>query len=53
MLINRWFASFFRALVIAVGVIAILSSTEYLHREKSAVANITALILFSIVGQVA
>jgi NADH-quinone oxidoreductase subunit N len=51
MLIIDGFASFFRALVIAIGVIAILSSTEYLHREKSAGGEYYALILFSIVGQ--
>src|SRR5882724_11028558 len=33
MLIIDGFASFFRALVIGIGVIAILSSTEYLARE--------------------
>src|ERR1700719_90878 len=51
MLIIDGFASFFRALVIAIGVIAILSSTEYLRREKSAGGEYYALILFSIVGQ--
>src|SRR5258706_10725290 len=51
MLVIDGFASFFRALVIAIGVIAILSSTEYLHREKSAGGEYYALILFSIVGQ--
>src|SRR5580704_13457869 len=51
MLIIDGFASFFRALVIAIGVIAILSSIEYLRREKSAGGEYYALILFSIVGQ--
>ncbi len=51
MLIIDGFASFFRALVIAIGVIAILSSTEYLRREKSSGGEFYALILFSIVGQ--
>jgi len=51
MLIIDGFASFFRALVIAIGVIAILSSTEYLRREKSSGGEYYALILFSIVGQ--
>src|ERR1700694_2915825 len=51
MLIIDGFASFFRVLVIGIGVLAILSSTEYLRREKSAGGEYYALILFSIVGQ--
>src|SRR5579872_5580461 len=51
MLIIDGFASFFRVLVIGIGVIAILSSTEYLRREKSSGGEYYALILFSIVGQ--
>jgi len=51
MLIIDGFASFFRVLVIGIGVIAILSSTEYLRREKSAGGEYYALIIFSIVGQ--
>src|SRR5579862_3586139 len=51
LLIIDGFASFFRSLVIAIGVIAILSSTEYLRREKSPGGEYYALILFSIVGQ--
>src|SRR5579863_29478 len=51
MLIIDGFASFFRVLVIGIGVIAILSSTEYLRRENSPGGEYHALILFSVVGQ--
>src|SRR6202142_3349935 len=51
MLIIDGFASFFRVLVIGIGVIEILSSTESLRREKSFGGEYYALILFSIVGQ--
>ena len=51
MLIVDGFASFFRVLVIAVGMLAVFSSTEYLRREKSPGGEYYALILFSIVGQ--
>ena len=51
MLIIDGFATFFRVLVIGVGVLAILSSTGYLRRENSRGGEFYALILFSIVGQ--
>src|ERR1700722_97217 len=51
MLIIDGFASFFRVLVIGIGVVAILSSTEYLQREKSGGGEYYGLILFSVVGQ--
>ena len=51
MLIVDGFATFFRVLVIGVGMLAVLSSTEYLRRENSAGGEFYALILFSIVGQ--
>jgi NADH-quinone oxidoreductase subunit N len=51
MLIIDGFASFFRFLVIGVGLLAILSSTEYLSREHANGGEYYALILFSIVGQ--
>jgi NADH-quinone oxidoreductase subunit N len=51
MLIIDGFASFFRALVIVVGILAILTSGEYLSREKANSAEFCALILFSVVGQ--
>jgi NADH-quinone oxidoreductase subunit N len=51
MLIVDGFATFFRVLVIAVGLLAVFSSIEYLHREHSNGGEYYALILFSIVGQ--
>ncbi len=45
------FATFFRALVIGVGLLAILSSTDYLRRENARGGEFYALILFSIAGQ--
>src|SRR5215472_8978352 len=51
MLIVDGFATFFRVLVIGVGVLAVFSSAGYLHRENSKGGEFYALILFSIVGQ--
>ncbi len=51
MLIIDGFATFFRVLVIAVGILAVFASTEYLRREHSLGGEFFALILFSIVGQ--
>jgi len=51
MLLVDGFGSFFRMLVIAVGVVVVLSSSEYLRREKQTGGEYYALILFSIVGQ--
>ena len=51
MLIVDGFATFFRVLVIGVGMLAVLSSTGYLRRENSRGGEFYALILFSIVGQ--
>ena len=51
MLIIDGFASFFRALVIGIGIIAILSSTGYLRQERMLGGEYHALVLFSIVGQ--
>src|SRR6202142_2988395 len=51
MLIIDGFASFFRVLAAGVGIGAILSSTEYLGRERMPGGEYYALILFSIVGQ--
>src|SRR5580698_1010210 len=45
------FATFFRILVMGVGILAILSSSGYLRREASKGGEFYALILFSIVGQ--
>ena len=51
MLIIDGFATFFRILVIAVGILAVFASTEYLRREHSLGGEFFALILFSLVGQ--
>ncbi len=51
MLVVDGFATFFRVLVIGVGLLAVFSSIEYLEREKSNGGEYYALILFSIVGQ--
>jgi len=45
------FATFFRVLVIGVGMLAILTSSGYLRLENSRGGEFYALILFSIVGQ--
>jgi NADH-quinone oxidoreductase subunit N len=51
MLIVDGFATFFRVLVIGVGILVVFSSTDYLKREHSPGGEYYALILFSIVGQ--
>src|SRR5579863_159411 len=51
MLIVDGFATFFRVLVIGVGLLAVLSSTDYLRRERSPGGEYYAPILFSTVGQ--
>jgi NADH-quinone oxidoreductase subunit N len=51
MLIVDGFASFFRVLVIGVGILTILSSTQYLRREHADSAEYYALLLFSVTGQ--
>lgn len=45
------FATFFRALVIIVGLLAVLASGEYLSRERASGAEYYALMVFSVVGQ--
>src|SRR5258706_9055161 len=45
------FATFFRVLVIGVGLLAVFCSTEYLARERSNGGEVYALIVFSLVGQ--
>jgi len=44
-------AIFFRILVIVTGIVIVLGSSEYLHRENHLGGEYYALILFSIVGQ--
>ena len=51
MLVVDGFSTFFRVLVIGVGILTVFSSIEYLHREHSNGGEYYALILFSIVGQ--
>jgi NADH-quinone oxidoreductase subunit N len=51
MLIIDGFATFFRVVVIGVGLLAVFSSSDYLRRENSRGGEFYALILFSIVGQ--
>ncbi len=51
MLMVDGFATFFRFLVIGVGILVVFSSMDYLKREDSPGGEYYALILFSIVGQ--
>jgi NADH-quinone oxidoreductase subunit N len=51
MIVVDGFSTFFRVLVIIVGILAVFSSGQYLRREKAEAGEYHALILFSIVGQ--
>src|SRR5271165_6944715 len=51
MLVVDGFATFFRVLVIAVGVLSVLSASQYLRREHADSAEYYALLLFSVTGQ--
>ncbi len=51
MLIVDGFATFFRVLVIAVGILTVLISHPYLERERAESGEFYALLLFSLVGQ--
>ncbi len=51
MLIVDGFATFFRVLVIGVGILSVLSASAYLRREHAASAEYYALLLFSVTGQ--
>src|SRR5579871_6461077 len=51
MLVVDGFATFFRVLVIGVGIFTVLSSAQYLRREHADSAEYYALLLFSISGQ--
>ncbi|MCZ2157441.1 MAG: hypothetical protein LC114_26695 [Bryobacterales bacterium] len=51
MLLIDGFATFFRLLVLIVGVLTIILSRPYLEREKVESGEFYALVLFSIVGQ--
>lgn len=51
MLVVDSFATFFRALVMVVGLLCVLSSLHYVERERSDSGEYFALVLFSVVGQ--
>jgi NADH-quinone oxidoreductase subunit N len=51
MLVIDGFATFFRLLVLGVGMLTVLASYRYLKREGAAAGEYHALVLFSIVGQ--
>jgi len=51
MLLIDGFATFFRVLVIVVGILVVFASGQYLRREKAEAGEYHALLLFSIVGQ--
>lgn len=51
MLLVDGFATFFRVLVIAVGLLTVLASQAYLRREQADSGEYYALVLFSVAGQ--
>lgn len=51
MVLNDDFASFFRVLVIAIGIVIVLGSYEFLSRERADTGEFHSLILFSVAGQ--
>jgi NADH-quinone oxidoreductase subunit N len=51
MLMVDGFATFFRVLVIVVGILTVLSSYRFLQREDAETSEYHALLLFSIAGQ--
>jgi NADH-quinone oxidoreductase subunit N len=51
MLMIDTFGTFFRVLVLAIGILAVLSSFEYLRQEHSPGGEFYALLLFSVMGQ--
>src|SRR5687768_11809181 len=51
MLVVDGFATFFRVLVIIVGILAVLMSGNYLRQERAGGSEYFALLLYSIVGQ--
>jgi NADH-quinone oxidoreductase subunit N len=51
MVIVDGFATFFRVLVIAVGIMTIFASTHYLRQERANPGEYYALVVFSVVGQ--
>ncbi len=51
MLIVDGFATFFRVLVIGVGILSLFSAVQYLKREHAESSEYYALLLFSVTGQ--
>ena len=51
LLIVDGFATFFRVLVLCLGILTVLSSYRYLEREDAETSEYHALLLFSIAGQ--
>src|ERR1700729_1428814 len=51
MLIVDGFATFFRVLVIVVGILSLFSAVQYLKREHAESSEYYALLLFSVTGQ--
>lgn len=51
MLVVDGFATFFRVLVIVVGILAVLISSNYLRQERAGSSEYFALLLYSLVGQ--
>ncbi len=51
LLVVDGFATFFRVLVLGIGILTVLSSYRYLERENAETGEYHALLLFSVVGQ--
>jgi len=51
MLVVDGFATFFRVLVIGVGILTVLPSYRFLHRQGAETSEFHALLLYSIAGQ--
>src|SRR4051812_22587998 len=51
MLVVDGFATFFRVIVISVGILTVLSSYRFLDRQNAETGEYHALLLYSIVGQ--
>ncbi len=51
MLVIDGFATFFRILVISIGVVVVLGSYQFLSRERAETGEFHSLVLFSIAGQ--
>lgn len=51
LLIIDSFGTYFRILVLSIGILAVLSSYMYLEREQAETGEFHALVLFSIMGQ--